>query len=139
MKAYAYAIAAAVLFAGCSTVEICREGGHDMCYVCTSEWVLISCIPVFSGNPNGHGCLLFHDTAKMESNISLLEKAMDEGHYVDIINPVSFSTEESMIPFIFSRRLFHTSAELVMASQKTAPHGKTQAAAASTPQKALKE
>lgn len=139
MKAYAYAIAAAVLFAGCSTVEICREGGHDMCYICTSEWVLVDCIPVFSGDPDGNGPVLFHDTAKMETNITLLERAMNRGHYVDILNPVSFCTEEAMIPLVFKRKLFHTSAELVMASQKTAPHGKTQAAAASTPQKALKE
>lgn len=117
--------AAALLLSGCSTVEICREGGHDMCYICTSEWVLVDCIPVVSGDPDGDGFLLFRDTANMGTNISLLEKAMNEGHYVKVLNPVSFTTEESMIPFLFSRRLFHTSAELVMASTPRGTASKT--------------
>lgn len=114
MKSFLFAIAAAIIFAGCCNVEICREGGHDMCYISTSEWVVIDCIPLFAGNPNGRFFLIFQDTANIETNTKLLDKAVNQGNYIEVLNPVNYTTEESMIPFIFKRKLFHTSAELVM-------------------------
>ena len=121
MKKAFYALAASLFLAcGCCSVEICRSGGHDMCYICTSEWTLVDTVPLFSGDPDGGPFLLFADTANIKTNINLLEKAMSEGNYVRVKNLVSFTTEEAMIPILLSRKLFHTSAELVMASSASA-------------------
>ena len=78
MKRLAF-ILAAVALAGCSSVQICREGGHDMCCVRTSGWKLFNCIPFVSGNPEGWCCRFFSDTVKVETNIALLDKTIRDG------------------------------------------------------------
>jgi hypothetical protein len=98
-----------------------------MCYITTSEWVLINSIPIFSGDPDGGPSLLFADTANIDTNVTLLEKAMSKGNYVRVKNLVSYTTEESMIPLLISRKIFHTSAELVMASNSSSKTGRSKA------------
>lgn len=128
MKNLFYILIASLLLAcGCCSVEICRTGGHDMCYITTFEWVLINSIPIFSGDPDGGPSLLFADTANIDTNVTLLEKAMSKGNYVRVKNLVSYTTEESMIPLLISRKIFHTSAELVMASNSSSKTGRSKA------------
>ena len=104
MKRLAF-ILAAVALAGCSSVQICREGGHDMCCVRTSGWKLFNCIPFVSGNPEGWCCRFFSDTVKVETNIALLDKTIRDGDYG--------SVREPMLPLLLKRVVCHTSAELI--------------------------
>ncbi|MBR2355139.1 MAG: hypothetical protein IKA69_02020 [Kiritimatiellae bacterium] len=112
MKRLAF-ILAAVALAGCSSVQICREGGHDMCCVRTSGWKLFNCIPFVSGNPEGWCCRFFSDTVKVETNIALLDKTIRDGDYGSVSNLTSHVTEEPMLPLLLKRVVCHTSAELI--------------------------
>ena len=107
------AIFVAAALAGCSTVQICREGGHDMCWVHTSAWMLFDLVPIVSGNPEGSYCSFFRDTANVRTNIAILDRTIRDGGYDSVSNLTSHVTEEPMFPLLFYRVVCHTSAELI--------------------------
>ena len=109
----------ALVFTGCASVHV-SHAGKDMVTIENTGWYLFNVIPLASGdadNPNGHTCKLFSDTVTLESNMKLLDYAMDRENAVAVRNLTSFTTEEYILIILLRRYVYHTSAELVKASE----------------------
>ena len=109
------ALACALLLQGCATVRISREG-VTMVEAEISGWYLLNFIPIASGNPdspNGGGCKLFRDTAKVQNNLKLIDWAMkrEGADFVDDLN--TFTTDETVFIILLRRHSIHTSAKLM--------------------------
>lgn len=102
---------------GCSSVRICDAGGRTMVSIVNTGWYFLNLIPLASGspdNPNGHTCALFRQTTTIENNMKLLDYAMRQnGGYASYRNLVSYTTDESVLFFLFKRRACNSSAELL--------------------------
>ena len=105
-----------LLLAGCCCTKTCREGGRDMCYIENSGWKLFGHVPIASGDPihpNEDKVVWFEDTVTLDVNVNLLGRVMREGGYTGLYDLTSYRTEEIIIPFLFKRYIYHTSAELL--------------------------
>ena len=115
MKRFALILLLAVTFAGCCTVKICKDGGHDMVEVKNCGWKIFGLWAIASGNPeepNNECCLLFTDSVFLDVNMMLLDDAMKKHGYRSFRNISTYTTSENAL-FIFSRKAYHTSAELI--------------------------
>lgn len=103
-------------FSGCAVIDVSDKGSHTMVSVHNTGWELFSCIPIASGNPdrpNRISCRLFTDTATLENNVKMLDravKALDASGYKDLSSSI---VDETVLFILVNRRVYHTSAELV--------------------------
>ena len=114
MKRIVLLLLAAAL-AGCCTVKISKENGRDMVEVKNCGWKFLGLLAIATGNPeepNNECCLLFTDSLFLDVNMMLLDNAMKKYGYRSFRNISTYQTNEGML-FLFSRKTFHTSAELV--------------------------
>ena len=108
-----------MLFCGCTTVESSRVGGHHMILIKNSGWNLFCDIPIASGNvkkPNENTTVFFKDTVNLENNIAILDKTVKINGargYKNITNTIK---DENVFLILLTRRIYHTSAELVFDS-----------------------
>ena len=110
---------AALAFGGCSSVHVSHTG-KEMVIIENTGWYLFNLIPVASGdpeNPNGHTCRIFSDTVTLESNMKLLDYAMEQENAVGVRDLTSFTTEEYVLIILLKRYVYHTSAELIKATE----------------------
>ena len=104
------------LLTGCSSVEICREGGHTLVDIENTGWYLFNFIPLASGDPtqpNANTCRLFTDTVTLENNMRLLDWAAQQEYAGAITDVKSYLTDENVLIFLFKRHAYHTNAELL--------------------------
>ena len=100
---------------GCCSVKICKEGGKDMVKVENESFRFLGCLAIWSGDPeypNQQVTLWFCDSLLLDVNMMLLDDAMRKHGYSSFRNISTYQTNEGML-FLFSRKTFHTSAELV--------------------------
>ena len=98
----------ALALSGCATAKFSNVGGRTIADVTNTGWYLLNLIPLASGNPehpNAFGCKLFSRTVTLENNIRMLDYGYGE--------VVSYTTDESVLFFLFKRHACHTSAELI--------------------------
>ncbi len=104
------------LLAGCCTVNTCNRGGHDMVEIENFGWRLLGFIPIASGDPeypNQEVCVWFCDSVLLDVNMMLLDDEMRRQGARGVKDLVSYTSEEQIFPFIFKRKTYHTSAELI--------------------------
>ena len=100
---------------GCSSYEICTSGGKTMCYIENSNWALFNVFPIASGDylhPNENASVWFTDTVELKNNIYILDRAMTTHKYRNVKDLCSYKSDEVVIPLLFIRHIYHTSAEL---------------------------
>lgn len=117
MKRLLPLLAALALASGCASVRVSSEGGHTMVDITNTGWYFLNVIPIASGdpnNPNGHSCQFFQPTVTIENNMKLLDYAMRKHDARDFSELVSYTTDESVLFFLFKRHACHTSAELIL-------------------------
>ena len=115
MKRFALILLLALTFAGCCTVKISKDGGHDMVEVKNCGWKFLGLLAIATGNPeepNNECCLLFTDSLFLDVNMMLLDNAMKKYGYRSFRDISTYTTRENAL-FIFSRQAYRTSAELV--------------------------
>ena len=109
--------------AGCATARFSNVGGRTIADVTNTGWYLFNVIPLASGNPaepNAVGCRLFSNTVTLENNLRMLDFAMRdylsdpaELAHTRFGEVISYTTDESVLFFLFKRHACHTSAELI--------------------------
>ena len=105
----------ALSMTGCASVDVSNQG-KNMVVVENSGCFLFYFIPLFSGDPdypNQQVCNWFSNTVKVETNIRLLEEEAGKQGAHGLKNIVSHRDDETVIPLIFKRKIYKTSAELV--------------------------
>ena len=104
------------LFAGCINVKIIHGDDADVVAVENEGYFLFQCVPLVAGNPdnpNKNSFRLFSNTLSVNTNISLLMGEISRKGAKDVSDIATFTTDESVIPVLFSRRTIQTSARLV--------------------------
>lgn len=114
----------AALLSGCATAKFSNVGGRTIADVTNTGWYLFNVIPIASGDPqhpNAVGCRFFSRTVTLENNLRMLDYAMRDylsdpkelasARYGEV---VSYTTDESVLFFLFKRHACHTSAELIL-------------------------
>lgn len=108
-------IAIVAALTGCCNTRVCREGGRDIVEVTNSSWRFLGLLAVASGNPekpNRCSCLWFCDSLLLDVNLMMLDDIMRQDDCRAVANVSSYKTKENML-VLFSRHVFHTSAELI--------------------------
>ena len=103
-------------FIGCVNVKTIHGDDADVVTINNEGYFLFKCIPLASGDPdspNMNRFIMFSDTLKVKTNMRLLAKETERMGAKDVSDIVTFTTEESVIPILFSRETFQTSARLV--------------------------
>ncbi len=126
MKSAFAAILAAVLMAGCTTVQYSTayngvkvDNGRTplaTVEIENSGWFLLGFIPIASGNPdfpNRCACKLFQNTVKLENNFKVLDRTVKKTGADSVANLTSHWTDESAFIILLKRRAYHTSAVLL--------------------------
>ena len=109
-------IAFIMLLCGCTTVESSCIGGHHMILIKNSGWNLFSVVPLASGNtryPNANSSLFFENTVNLTNNIAILDQTVRQigaRGYKNVTNTIK---DENVFLILLTRRIYHTSAELV--------------------------
>ena len=114
MKKFLFIVLAAAL-AGCCNTHVCREGRRDVVEVTTSSWRFLGLFALASGNPekpNRCSSLWFCDSLLLDVNLMMLDDVMRQNDCRAVANVSCYKTKENML-FLFSRHVFHTSAELI--------------------------
>ena len=104
------------LLCGCASIESSREGGQHMVSIKNTGWLFLNVIPLASGNverPNTCSTDLFSNTVNLQNNISMLDRHVEKSGARGFRHLSSSQKEESILFFLFSRNIMHTSAELV--------------------------
>ena len=135
MKKILFAILAAALISGCSTISISREGGRTVAVVENTGWYLFKCLPFASGNPerpNKCDCKFFSDTVTLQSNMMLLDEAVRRSGAESCRDVRTYRTSESVCVILLGRYCFHTSAEMVMPKEESQPDAAADATSGAT-------
>ena len=109
-------ILACVLFGGCATVTVSREGA-TMVNIENSGWYLLNFIPIASGNParpNSCTTRFFSKTVTLENNVKMLDKVIRDEGAVAIRDINSFTIDEHVLLILLKRHAYHTSAQLLL-------------------------
>ena len=112
-----FALAAALLSAGCASVRISEKGDRTMVNITNTGWYLLNLIPIASGDPhepNECSCMMFRRTVTLENNVRLLDYAVRKTGAESFGSVVSYTTDESVLFFLLKRHVCHTSAELIV-------------------------
>ena len=125
MKRLAFCVAAAIL-GGCATVDrldgnLCKKTDDGMVpveviQVMNTNWRLLSCIPLGSGNPdmpNECSCRMFCDTVTLSNQLRMIDAEVRRVGAKRAVNVISDSSNESVLFFLLKREKLHTSAVLV--------------------------
>lgn len=105
-----------LLAAGCCSVHVSKEGGRDMVEIKTEGWKILNCIPIASGDPdypNQNVTSWFTDNVTLKTNMRLLDESLRERGYRNFRDLTSFKADETVIPLLFKRYAYHTSAEML--------------------------
>ncbi|MBO7721217.1 MAG: hypothetical protein J6T01_02305 [Kiritimatiellae bacterium] len=129
MKAVCTALAASALCAavfGCASVKrlgdfrgVKVEGGAEpvgVVDVYNTNWFLFSVLPIVSGdtdNPGGWTTKFFRNTATVENQLKMLEAEAKRAGASRAVNVATFTTDESVLLFLFLREKYHTMAVLI--------------------------
>ena len=116
MKALPLFFLLVCLFCGCATVDSSCTGGTHLVSIKNSGWKFLTLIPLASGNihcPNDNSTRLFEDTTNLKNNIIMLDNAVKAAGARGFKNFSSTIKEENVFFVLLSRRIYHTSAELV--------------------------
>ena len=126
MKQALIAFAAAIVFAGCATVNKATdyhgmgiEDGEiplETSEIENTGWLLFTCIPLGSGDPlqpNRKTCRFFRNTVTLQNNLEMLEDEMERVNAKRVVNLASRKTDESIFFVLLTRRAYHTSAVLL--------------------------
>ena len=109
------AAACAVGLSGCASVNVASEG-TDTVLITNSGGYLFRFIPILSGDPdypNQEVCNWFDDTVTLKTNIRLLDEEVAKRKASGYRNLVSSTYDESVLLFLFKRKVLRTSAELI--------------------------
>lgn len=104
------------LLAGCATYTTTSIGGRTTVAIQNTGWYLFNFIPLGSGdhdNPNHCSCNLFQNSVSLESNMTILKKAMVSEKAYKAENVASRWTDERVFFILLKRYACHTSAELI--------------------------
>ena len=116
MKCAVAFLLSAVLLAGCTSVDVSDAGGRRMVSIKNSGWELFSVIPIASGDvepPGEFGCEWFENTVTLENKLALLDRAVIETGSSGYRSVSSSIVDETVFFVLLSRRIYHTSAELL--------------------------
>jgi hypothetical protein len=116
MKVISLLLFLVCLLCGCATVDSSCAGGKHLVSIKNSGWKVLTLIPLASGNvhcPNDNTTRLFEDTTNLENNIIMLDNVVKEAGARGFKNLSSTIREENVFFVLLSRRIYHTSAELV--------------------------
>jgi hypothetical protein len=105
-----------LLSCGCATVDSSCAGGKHLLSIKNSGWRLFTLIPLASGDvhhPNINSTRFFQDTTSLENNITMLDNEVKKAGARGFKNLSSTIREENVLFILLSRRIYHTSAELV--------------------------
>ena len=122
MKWFSAFILTSVLLAGCASVDISDVGGRRMVSIKNSGWELFSLFPIASGDvecPGSIGCEWFKNTVTLENNIALLDRVVMETGSSGYRSVSSSIVDETVFFILLSRRIYHTSAELLPAVMRS--------------------
>ena len=125
MKRLAFCAVAAVL-GGCATVDrldgkLCEKTYDGMVpvevvHVMNTNWRLLSCIPLGSGNPDKPNlcrCRMFTNTVTLDNQLRMIEAEAKRSGAKRAVEVTSDSSKESVLFFLLKRERLHTSAVLV--------------------------
>ena len=107
------------LVCGCASVDSSRVGGHHMVCIKNTGWQFLNVFPIASGdvhNPNSCSTKPFSDTVCLQNNIRMLDMHVEKCGARGYRHLSSSQTEEDVLFILFTRRIMHTSAELVFDS-----------------------
>ena len=116
MKRLLSLAALVALLSGCASVGVDTQGPTTV-VVQNTGCFLFCVMPLWSGDPdypNQQVCNWFDNTVKLETNMRLLQETAAEKHARGIRNIVSHMDSEDILWFILKRKIYRTSAELVM-------------------------
>lgn len=105
-----------LLTAGCCSVSVSKEGDRDLVEIKSEGWKLLNCIPIASGDPdypNQEVASWFTDNVTLATNMRLLDETLRERGYRNFRDLTSFKADETVIPLLFKRYAYHTSAEML--------------------------
>jgi len=108
--------AVALAIAGCSSVDVATTDSRRFASVRNSGWFLFGFIPIASGDPeyvNQEVCLWCCDSLTLEVNQMILDEAARKAGASGYRNLTSYMTSEPVFLFLFKRKIFNTSAELI--------------------------
>lgn len=106
------------MICGCASVDVSDAGGRKMVSIKNSGWELFSVVPIASGdvkNPGAFGCEWFCDTVTLENNLALLDRTVGETGSSGYTGVASSVVDETVFFVLLSRKIYHTSAELLPA------------------------
>lgn len=115
LRSILVALVCAIL-AGCCSYSVATDNGRKMVYAQNNGWFLFGFIPIASGDPeyaNKEVSLWFCDSLTLEVNQMLLDEAAKKHGARGFRNLSSYTTSEPVMLFLFKRKLFNSSAELV--------------------------
>lgn len=118
MRCLAAVLLLTAVAAGCASVDISEVGGRKMVSIKNSGWELFGCVPIAAGDParpNGFGCEWFRDTVTLENNLSILDRVIAETGSAGSRNVCNSIVDETVFFILVSRRIYHTSAEMLPA------------------------
>ena len=105
-----------VLLAGCCSYDVAVDGNRKVVFAQNTGWFLLGFIPIASGDPeyaNQEVSLWFCDSLTLEVNQMLLDEAARKHGARDFRNLSSYTSSEPVMFFLFKRKIFNSSAELV--------------------------
>lgn len=115
MKKALFSLISAALLAGCATIRSSDAGGRQMVDIENTCWMLLYCIPLASGEPNEPNevlCRAFQNSATLENNMRMLDRARKESGATRVENLASRFSDTTYL-FLLNRYSCQTSAELV--------------------------
>lgn len=115
MKKALFSLISAALLAGCATIRSSDAGGRQMVDIENTCWMLLYCIPLASGEPNEPNdvlCRAFQNSATLENNMRMLDRARKEAGATRVENLASRFSDTTYL-FLLNRYSCQTSAELV--------------------------
>lgn len=119
MKKALFSLISAALLAGCATIRSSDAGGRQMVDIENTCWMLLYCIPLASGEPNEPNevlCRAFQNSATLENNMRMLDRARKEAGATRVENLASRFSDTTYL-FLLNRYSCQTSAELVNGEQ----------------------
>ena len=115
MKKALFSLISAALLAGCATIRSSDAGGRQMVDIENTCWMLLYCIPLASGEPNEPNevlCRAFQNSATLENNMKMLDRARKEAGATRVENLASRFSDTTYL-FLLNRYSCQTSVELV--------------------------
>lgn len=104
------------LVSGCCSYTVAAVDGRKTVYAQNNGWFLFGLIPIASGDPeyaNREVCIWFCDSLTLEVNQMILDEAARKHGARGFRNLSSYTSSEPAMFFLFKRKTFNSSAELI--------------------------